>query len=858
MNHSRIQRLRLGWFAVGLAAIALAGVAALAVQAAPALGPILRWIQDRPLPEPLASNAVAFNRSSGISIAVVGGRNAAGSPVASVFTTQVLADGSLGAWSAQPALPQQIRSHALAASPDGSYLYVVGGWDGQRRRSDIWRAALTADGSVIGWTKIGDYPSAVANHDAYVVGHRLYVVGGTGSAGQALSNVYFASIQANGALGTWTPVRDLPEGRHNHSVAAYNNRLYVVGGAVGSAARGTVYYAVVNGDGSLGAWQTTTLPSARYDHEAAINDGRLVVLGGTENGTSSLSQVIAAPIDPNGHLGAWRNEPALPEALDRHASVTVRKNNSDYLFVLGGYHDNVVRSAVYHSDVPPTPTFTPTATTTPSPTRTATPTATPTPGLSMLLLRNDPWTEVQAGQEIGYTVYYRNGALPLTNFEIANAVPQNAVVIPGSISNGGVSAGGSVRWTMGNLAGNASGAVSYRVRVATATPTPTPTATPTRVSTITPTPTSTSTSTSTPTATATEPATPTPTATACLHRIEGTVFNDVNRDGSWQPSTEPPLAGSKILLEETGATVTTGSGGFYYFALNGPGTFHLTETDPPGYSSLPNSPNNRTVTVDACQVVIVNFGNVPQTCAIQDFSFEQGPPPASGWTLTANNSCGRIGNHSSVWGINTAHHGVNSYWAAGYCSGTPSTDSVTQTITVPTGSGNQSLTFWLLSYRPSADDPTPDDYFRVLINNTVIYSRNMTQVNNTYPNWLQITLNLSAYAGSTVQLRFTGVSSGTLTGNVLVDEIRLGACGTAQSFDDAPPVFQVDASQSDASTGMTTQEAVAAPDMPDLVTVVNQGATATWRYSGQAGQMTSNPVTNPGRMVYLPTMLRFR
>jgi uncharacterized repeat protein (TIGR01451 family) len=858
MSHSRIQRLRLGWFAVGLAAVALAGVAALAVQAAPALGPILRWIQDRPLPEPLASNAVAFNRSSGISIAVVGGRNVAGAPVASVFTTQVLADGSLGAWSAQPALPQQIRSHALAASPDGSYLYVVGGWDGQRRRSDIWRAALTADGSVIAWTKIGDYPSAVANHDAYVVGHRLYVVGGTDSAGQALSNVYYASIQANGALGAWTPVRDLPEGRHNHSVAVHNNRLYVVGGAAGSAARGTVYYAVVNGDGSLGVWQTATLPSARYDHEAAMHDGRLVVLGGTENGTSSLNQVLSAPIDANGHLGAWRNEPALPEALDRHASVTVRKNNSDYLFVLGGYHDNMVRSAVYHSDVPPTPTFTPTATTTPSPTRTATPTATPTPGLSMLLLRNDPWTEIQPGQEIRYTVYYRNGLLPLTNFEIANPVPQNVVLVPGSISAGGVSVGGNVRWAIGDLASGASGQVSYLVRVPTSTPTATPTATPTSVRTITPTPTPTHTPTITPTATPTASATPSPTATACLHRIEGTVFNDLNRDGSWQPSTEPPLAGSKILLEETGATVTTGSGGFYYFTLNGPGTFHLTETDPPGYSSLPNSPNNRTVTVDACQVVIVNFGNVPQTCAIQDFSFEQGPPPASGWTLAANNSCGRIGNHSSIWGINTAHHGVNSYWAAGYCNGTPSTDSVTQTITVPTGSGNQSLAFWLLSYRPSADDPTPDDYFRVLVNNTVIYSRNMTQVNNTYPNWLQVTLNLSAYAGSTVQLRLTGVSNGALTGNVLVDEIRLGACSAAESPGDSLSALQPGDAPGAMSTDATLLGVEQAPDLPNLTTVINQGAIATWRYGGQPGQMTSNPVTNPGRTMYLPVMIRVR
>jgi uncharacterized repeat protein (TIGR01451 family) len=470
----------------------------------------------------------------------------------------------------------------------------------------------------------------------------------------------------------------------------------------------------------------------------------------------------------------------------------------------------------------------------------------------MLLLRNDPWTEVQSGQDIRYTVFYRNGPLPLTNFEIANAVPQNVMLVPGSISNGGVSAGSNVRWTIGNLAGNASGHVSYAVRVFTPTPTHTPTPTYTPTPTHTPTPTYTPTN--TPTVTAT------PTATACVHRIEGTVFNDINRDGVWQPSLEPPLTGSRLLLEETGATATPGSGGFYYFTLSGPGTFHVTETDPSGYTSLPNSPNNRSVTVGACQAVIVNFGNVPQTCTIQDFSFEQGPPPASGWTLTANNTCAWIGNHSSVWGINAAHHGVNSYWAAGQCGAppTPSTDSVAQTITVPTGSGNQTLTFWLLSYRSSADDPTPDDYFRVLVNSTVIYSRNMTRANNTYPNWLQVTLNLSAYAGSTVQLRFTGVSNGALTGSVLVDEIRLGACGTAESFDDALPNSQVDDGQGNGSTDVMAQDVAKVPDVPDLVTVINQGATATWRYSGQPGEKTSNSVTNPSRMLYLPLVIRGR
>ncbi len=610
-----------------LAVIALASMLTMVTQSAPDLTPILRWIETRALPEPLSANAVAVSRPSGVSILVVGGRNSSGSPVNTVLGARVEASGGLGVWSVQQPLPEPIRSHALVASADGSYLFVIGGWDGSRRRSDIWRAAVDAAGSVSGWTKIGDYPLAVANHDASVVGNRIYVAGGTGSAGTALRNVYYATIQTGGALGAWTPVQDVPEGLHNHAMVAHNNRIYLIGGASGETPRSAIYYALVNANGSLAAWQTAALPSARYDHQAVIQDGRLAVLGGTTNGAVSLNQVISAAIDANGGLGAWRNEPALPEALDRHAGVTVRKNNSDYLFVLGGYRNNIVRNAVYHSDVPPTPTFTPTATPTHTATSTPTPTATPTPGLSAFLLRNDPWTEMQPGQEIRYTVYYRNGALPLTNFEIVNTIPSNVVLVPGSISSGGANTGSIVRWSIGNLAGNISGNVSYLVRLPTSTPTYTPTPTPTNTPTATATPTSTATSTST----ATPTITPTPTATVCVHRIEGTVFEDVNRDGAWQPATERQLPGSRLVLQETGATFNPTTSGFYYFTLNGPGTYHVAEIDPPGFISLPNSPNNRTVEVGACQTVVVNFGNVPQTCAIPGLQLRAGT--ASGQRL---------------------------------------------------------------------------------------------------------------------------------------------------------------------------------------------------------------------------------
>jgi hypothetical protein len=50
----------------------------------------------------------------------------------------------------------------------------------------------------------------------------------------------------------------------------------------------------------------------------------------------------------------------------------------------------------------------------------------------------------------------------------------------------------------------------------------------------------------------------------------------------------------------------------------------------------------------------------------------------------------------------------------------------------------------------------------------------MSQANNSYPDWVLETVDLSAYAGQTIKLRFLGWSRGQLTGNVLVDDIGFG------------------------------------------------------------------------------------
>jgi len=83
-------------------------------------------------------------------------------------------------------------------------------------------------------------------------------------------------------------------------------------------------------------------------------------------------------------------------------------------------------------------------------------------------LRNDPYSQVQAGGQIQYTISYRNGPIGVTQLDIVNTIPPLTSLVAGSISNGGTStgsgAGSLVRWRLGSLAGNASGYVTYSVK----------------------------------------------------------------------------------------------------------------------------------------------------------------------------------------------------------------------------------------------------------------------------------------------------------------------------------------------------------------------------------------------------------
>ncbi len=148
-------------------------------------------------------------------------------------------------------------------------------------------------------------------------------------------------------VGPWSVTSSLPTKRSAHASASYNGFLYVTGGSSAGPGNGAsflsdVLYAPLNANGTVGAWKSTSaLPAARAGHTAAIyssgSNAWLYVLGGRAGSGAALADIQSATIKADGTLGAWTTIASRFD-LPRfgHASAVLNGSNGSVLYVIGG------------------------------------------------------------------------------------------------------------------------------------------------------------------------------------------------------------------------------------------------------------------------------------------------------------------------------------------------------------------------------------------------------------------------------------------------------------------------------------------------------------------------------------------
>ncbi len=143
--------------------------------------------------------------------------------------------------------------------------------------------------------------------------------------------------------------------------------------------------------------------------------------------------------------------------------------------------------------------------------------------------------------------------------------------------------------------------------------------------------------------------------------------------------------------------------------------------------------------------------------------FESG---TSGWSATSG-----IINTSSK---EPAHSGSYKAWLDGY--GTATTDTVSQSVTIPSGCTTAAFGFWLHVDTAETSNTTAYDTMKVQVLNS---SGTVLGTLATYSNldaasgYVQHSFNLASYAGQTVTLKFTGTEDYEYQTSFVVDDTSL-------------------------------------------------------------------------------------
>ncbi len=209
-------------------------------------------------------------------------------------------------------------------------------------------------------------------------------------------------------------------------------------------------------------------------------------------------------------------------------------------------------------------------------------------------------------------------------------------------------------------------------------------------------------------------------------------------------------APSGVTVSFSPASVTSGASSTATVSVGSsvpPGTYPLTIT---------GTGTGTTTHTASYTLTVKGAGGCTASQAVSNGGFESGTSPWTGDT-------GAIGTFSGQ----SAHSGTRYAWLAGY--GYAATDTVGQTVTVPSGCTRATLKYWL--HADTAESGTTAyDTFQVKVDGTVKQTYSNADAATGYT---ERTLDLSQYLGRQITLTFTATEDSSLQTSFVVDDVTL-------------------------------------------------------------------------------------
>ena len=298
-----------------------------------------------------------------------GGSEADSVPVTTTRLSTIQADGTLGAWSDAGDLASSVSHHGVVAAtpfnsrvPGSGRIFVLGGIetkDGQPTAT-VSSIELNADGSLGASSAAPDLPQPLHSMGAVLFRSTIYVAGGATTDHAPVTTVYRATIDSLGALGAWEELTAFPSARAHHALTLFGATLYVVGGETaatdpedGTLSGGSRTDEVLTGrldlrTGELASgWSVSasSLGKTRTKHSALAMGGTLFVTSGLYSAANTgSSENTAAAIQPDGSLASFGGATGSNTLLSvggvnlfNQAAVTyVDASGVAHVMVLGG------------------------------------------------------------------------------------------------------------------------------------------------------------------------------------------------------------------------------------------------------------------------------------------------------------------------------------------------------------------------------------------------------------------------------------------------------------------------------------------------------------------------------------------
>lgn len=230
--------------------------------------------------------------------------------------------------------------------------YILGGLTSNSvsaATNNIQVAQILEDGTLGNWASLATkLPTPTHYSQFLIIRNRLYMFGGHDGTNYS-NKVFYTTIAADGALGTWSAGTSLPVAMFGHQMFVTNTHVYVLGGQDGSSSNLAVYRAAINSDGTLGAWGSggTNLPASIICSQAMRVGNRVYTFGGQNLSGVTFATVFWSTIDANGLLGAWTESTPLL-GITAHSQIFATKK---HVYVIGGFTETTARTQVYQAKI---------------------------------------------------------------------------------------------------------------------------------------------------------------------------------------------------------------------------------------------------------------------------------------------------------------------------------------------------------------------------------------------------------------------------------------------------------------------------------------------------------------------------